>query len=145
MQQHHAEQGAMMTCSPWPEALRAQLTQACRVKQAYKCSRSCLQSCKVVHTLLPAAAALFERTSGGRVPSKETKTYLGAGLAVLGVNLVRTLLLNGLIASLQPLLSSAVCSALHRLCPVRQALLPVLAHRCCSCSSAAMLPLIICR
>lgn len=30
---------------------------------------------------------LFERT-GGRVPSKETKTYLGAGLAVLGVNLV---------------------------------------------------------
>jgi cytochrome c biogenesis protein CcdA len=32
-------------------------------------------------------AALFERT-GGRVPSKETKTYLGAGLAVLGVNLV---------------------------------------------------------
>lgn len=42
-----------------------------------------------VRTLLPAAAALFERT-GGRVPSKETKTYLGAGLAVLGVNIVST-------------------------------------------------------
>lgn len=38
-------------------------------------------------TLTLDLAALFERT-GGRVPSKETKTYLGAGLAVLGVNLV---------------------------------------------------------
>lgn len=37
--------------------------------------------------LIYAAAALFERT-GGRVPTKETKTYLGAGLAVLAVNLV---------------------------------------------------------
>ncbi|WIA16679.1 hypothetical protein OEZ85_013339 [Tetradesmus obliquus] len=30
---------------------------------------------------------LFKAT-GGQVPRKETKTYIGAGLAVLGVNLV---------------------------------------------------------
>jgi hypothetical protein len=72
--------------------------------------RNCLHCWDVmyVHTLLPAAAALFERT-GGRVPSKETKTYLGAGLAVLGVNLVRTLLIGGSAASLQH--SSAARSA----------------------------------
>jgi hypothetical protein len=34
------------------------------------------------------AAAVFKAT-GGQVPRQETKTYIGAGLAVLGVNLVR--------------------------------------------------------
>jgi hypothetical protein len=37
---------------------------------------------------LVAAAAVFKAT-GGQVPRQETKTYIGAGLAVLGVNLVR--------------------------------------------------------
>lgn len=40
-------------------------------------------------TVAVVAAALFELT-GRQVPSRETKTYLGAGLAVLGVNLVST-------------------------------------------------------
>jgi hypothetical protein len=37
---------------------------------------------------ISTAAAVFKAT-GGQVPRQETKTYIGAGLAVLGVNLVR--------------------------------------------------------
>jgi hypothetical protein len=55
----------------------------------------------------PAVAALFELT--GRVPSKETKTYLGAGLAVLGVNLVSIICMQLSAGSLILQFSAASC------------------------------------
>jgi hypothetical protein len=53
------------------------------------CTCAALSVTKHVCFAAVAAAALFELTSR-QVPSKETKTLLGAGLAVLGVNLVST-------------------------------------------------------
>jgi len=81
-----------------------------------------------------AAAALFKAT-GGQVPRKETKTYIGAGLAVLGVNLVRPATVADRLQ-----LRTGICIHAHLLLPSAAAVAAAAAavRLCLQCIASAL-------